>query len=112
MNVPNTIDRFLDAGGSRSLGLKHISIDFLDAGGSRSASSFVSESVCAFHGGPPRDRWSCFLPVVLVAPVLEVVRNVHNGAAAVRLLLNVLLHLAFSSRDYRTNRRARRVHCR
>ena len=93
------------------------SIDFLDAGGWGKPLGLlidvVSESVCcAFHGGPPRDRWSCFLPVVLVAPVLEVVRNVHNGAAAVRLLLNVLLHLAFSSRDYRTNRRARRVHCR
>ena len=84
---------------ARSASSTSQSIDFLDAGGSRSASSFVSESVCAFHGGPPRDRWSCFLPVVLVAPVLEVVRNVHNGAAAVRLLLNVLLHFQVSSRD-------------
>ena len=30
--------------------------------------------------------------VVLVAPMLQVVCNVHDGAAAVRLLLHVLLH--------------------
>ena len=103
MNVPNTID-FLDAGGSRSLGLKHISIDRFFGRRGKPLGLLVCERVCL-----RLPRWASTGPVVVFLArracgarargLLEVVRNVHNGAAAVRLLLNVLLHFQVSSRD-------------
>ena len=106
MNVPNTIDRFFGRRGKPlglSLGLKHISIDRFFGRRGKPLGLLVCERVCL-----RLPRWASTGPVVVFlarracgarARGVEVVRNVHNGAAAVRLLLNVLLHFQVSSRD-------------